>query len=337
MDVDRTDVEETGGDETELGLGSVEELMGGIRATALGPGPLGHETFTTTSPEWWPGGRTFGGMVVAQALHAATLTVPDTLPLHSLHAYFLRPSLPGVPSVHTVEHVRDGRSFSTRAVVTEAQGKEVFRMMCSFHQDEEGEEYQLPLAAGVAPPEEIPKVEGLFPFDVREVGASERRADGSFESTRRCWVKSRQPLSADSSMHACLLAYLSDMTGASFRPLSMTEWGTHTDASLDHALWFHRPARVDEWHLFDFQAVANAGGRATVRATMHSEAGELRMSMAQELLIRRLEVPMVFDVPEWATRVAERSGDPDDRHASSHGNGNGNGSGHGSGPNLGER
>jgi acyl-CoA thioesterase-2 len=99
------------------------------------------------------------------------------------------------------------------------------------------------------------------------------------------------------------LAYLSDMTGASFRPGSIGSWGTHTDASLDHTVWFHRPWRADRWSFFDIEALVNAGGRATIRATMHGEDGSLHLSMAQELLIRRLEVPLVFDPPPWVQRA----------------------------------
>jgi acyl-CoA thioesterase-2 len=110
----------------------------------------------------------------------------------------------------------------------------------------------------------------------------------------------------DPALHACVLAYLSDMTGAAFRPHSLGTWGTHTDASLDHALWFHRPARADEWNLFDFQALVNAGGRATIRSTMHDQAGTLHLSMAQELLIRRLEVPLTIEEPPWLERERRR-------------------------------
>ena len=92
------------------------------------------------------------------------------------------------------------------------------------------------------------------------------------------------------------------MTGAAFRPHSLGAWGTHTDASLDHALWFHRPCRADEWNIFDLQALVNAGGRATIRATMHGEDGLLNLSMAQELLIRKLDVPLVFEAPPWVER-----------------------------------
>ena len=129
--------------------------------------------------------------------------------------------------------------------VSEVEGKETFRMTCSFHAPEEGDSYQLPVAPDIPPPREIEGFEAPFPFDVRELGATERREDGTYESTRRCWFRTTGALSDDPAVHACALAYFSDMTGASFRPLSLGVWGTHTDASLDHALWFHRPWRAD--------------------------------------------------------------------------------------------
>jgi acyl-CoA thioesterase-2 len=281
--VDFDDIEFTGGTLGEL----VEAIMARPVASAASAAE-GTDVFETTCPDWWGGDRTFGGMVVAQALHAATQTVPDGLDVHSLHAYFLRPSRARYPSIHTVGRVRDGRSFTTREVTTEMEGRTVFRMTCSFHQAEAGDEYQLPMPAGVPSADEIEGSEATFPFDVRNLGATPLRQDGTYESTRRCWFRTRGRLPDDPALHACVLAYLSDMTGAAFRPHSLESWGGYTDASLDHAVWFHRPRRADEWNLFDFQAVANAGGRSTIRATMHGADGQMYLSMAQELLIREL-------------------------------------------------
>jgi acyl-CoA thioesterase II len=298
-------------DETEFMSGTVSELVEAISAQPVAAGPDGRERFVSLSPSWWPGERTFGGMVVAQALSAAMHTVPESLGVHSLHGYFLRPSRPGVPSHHTVERVRDGRSFTTREVVTEVEDKTVFRMVCSFHAPEPGDDYQLPMASDIPPPADVEGFEAPFPFDIRELGATERREDETYRSTRRCWFRTRERLPDDPALHACILAYFSDMTGASFRPLSLGTWGTHTDASLDHALWFHRPARADEWSIFDLQALVNAGGRATVRATMHGEDGALHLSMAQELLIRKLDVPIEFDMPPWTEKSRRtRAGAP---------------------------
>jgi acyl-CoA thioesterase-2 len=295
-------------DETEFMSGSVPELVAAISATETetGPGDDGRQTFVTSSPHWWGGNRTFGGMVVAQALHAACQTVPSRLHVHSLHGYFLRPSSPGSTSIHRVDRVRDGRSFTTREVTSEVEGRTTFRMTCSFHVPEDGDEYQLPMSDDVPRPEDTPGVDLPFPFDIRELGATPRRADGTYASTRRCWFRTRTPLPDDPAIHACVLAYLSDMTGAAFRPLSLNSWGTHTDASLDHALWFHRPRRADEWNYYDLSALVNAGGRATVRATLYGDDGVLYQSMAQELLIRELEVPVAFEAPPWALRDGKR-------------------------------
>jgi acyl-CoA thioesterase II len=275
-------------DDVEFVGGTVAELVEAIVARPSAPGPDGLETFVTTGPDWWGDERTFGGMVVAQALHAATQTVPAGLTIHSLHGYFLRPGQARVPSVHRVARLRDGRSFSVREVTTEVDGRTSFRMTCSFHRAEAGDEYQLPMAADIPPPDDAPRDEAPYPFDVRNLGATPRRDDGTYLSTRRCWFRTRERLADDPALHACVLAYFSDMTGAAFRPHSLDAWGGYTDASLDHALWFHRPRRADVWNIFDFQALLNAGGRSTIRATMYGDDGQLYLSMAQELLIREL-------------------------------------------------
>jgi acyl-CoA thioesterase II len=291
-------------EEAEVVSATVADLVDAITARESGLDAGGRPTFTTTSPEWWIGGRTFGGMVIAQALSAAMQSAPPRLDVHSLHGYFLRPTSPGSRTTHTVDRVRDGRSFSTREVVSAVDGKETFRMTCSFHLPEDGDDYQLPVGPGIPPPRDIEGFEAPFPFDIRELGATEQRGDGTYLSTRRCWFRTREALPDDPTLHACLRAYFSDMTGAAFRPLSLGMWGTHTDASLDHAVWFHRPWRADEWSIFDLHALVNAGGRATVRATMHGEDGSLHLSMAQELLIRKLDEPLVFKAPPWVDREA---------------------------------
>jgi acyl-CoA thioesterase-2 len=266
------------------------EMVDGLVA-AVSVAPAGNDRFVADEPEWF-GTRVFGGMIVAQALNAAVRTVADGRPPHSLHGYFLRPANAGVPALLTVERVRDGRAFASRAVTMTQDGAEIFRAMCSFHGDEDGEEYQLPIPPGSTPPDAFPAPDDDFegPFESRDAGAA-RRADGSYESTRRMWFRMRAPLPPDPTLHATLLAYLSDMTGTGFRPHNLGEWGTHTDASIDHAVWFHRPARLDDWLLFDVQALVNAGARSTVRGSIYSQDGVLRASMAQELLIRRLDVP----------------------------------------------
>lgn len=295
-------------EEAEVVTASVADLVEAVTARRIEPDAQGRQVFATSSPDWWVGGRTFGGMVVAQALTAAVQTAPPGLEVHSLHGYFLRPTPPGSRATHVVGHVRDGRSFSTREVMSTVDGRETFRMTCSFHAPEGGDDYQLPVGPGIPPPDEIDGVEAPFPFDIRELGPTERRQDGTYLSTRRCWFRTREPLPDDPAVHACLLAYFSDMTGAAFRPLSLGIWGSHTDASLDHAVWFHRPWRADALEHLRPADARQRGGRSTIRATMHGEDGSLHLSMAQELLIRELDEPMVLR-PPWAARDRETGGD----------------------------
>jgi acyl-CoA thioesterase II len=244
-------------------------------------------SFTAEAPDWF-GDRVFGGMVVAQAAHAACQTVePDWRP-HSLHAYFLGAVRPGGVEID-VNPIRDGRTFVTREVTLRQDGRTKLTTTVSFHQDEEGDEYQLPMSSGIPAPEALPIAEDAPPpFEVRWLGPTPQRDDGTYESTRRSWERTTEPLPDEWALHLAVAAFLSDMTGTSFRPYSLGEWGGHTDASIDHAVWFHRPFRCDEWLYADFHALVNAGGRSTVRGSFYDRGGRLCMSMAQELLIRPL-------------------------------------------------
>ena len=183
-------------EEAEIVPATVAELVDSVTARAAGLDAQERPIFTTTSPKWWVHGRVFGGMVVAQALNAAMRTVSAGLQVHSLHGYFLRPTSPGSRTTHVVDSVRDGRSFSTRQVTSEVEGRETFRMTCSFHLPEDGDSYQFPMAPQVPPPGDVEGFEAPFPFDVRELGATERRGDGTYQSTRRCWFRagSRCPM-----------------------------------------------------------------------------------------------------------------------------------------------
>lgn len=280
---------------------------------ALGSVPVDGDvdTFQADSPNWWGGDRVFGGMVVGQALGAAQHTVDPALPVHSLHAYFLRPARPGHTASHRVERVRDGRSFTTREVTTTVEERTTFRMTCSFHAEEPGDEYQLPMPTVPLPAKPDP-IEEPFPFDMCELGPSPKRADGTYESTRRVWMKTVGSLPDDPGLHAQVVAYLSDMTGAAFRPLSLDTWGGHTDASLDHALWFHRPVRADQWVLYDLQAVINTSGRSLIRGAMYTQAGERVVTMTQEILIRPLENPVIFTVPGRPPEASAEAGPRED-------------------------
>ena len=268
----------------------LDALVAALRVAEAGP-----DRFLGQSPDWW-GERIFGGMVVAQALAAAIGTVAPSLRPHSVHGHFFRPVVPGPEAGLQVERLRDGRSFATRDVTTVQGGRRAARMTCSFHVEEQGEEYQLPMPAGVPAPEELEIHRPPGPFESCDAGPV-AGAQGGYVSSGRYWFRTAAPLPDDPGLHSCVLALMSDMTRTSFRPLSLDTWGSHTDASIDHAVWFHRPARADDWLLYDLQAVVNSGNRATVRGSMFDRDGRLVLSMAQELLVR--PVPGGARTPPW--------------------------------------
>lgn len=247
-----------------------------------------------------PMGRVFGGFVVAQALTAAIRSVSplrsgaadrtsEGMPLlrpHSLHGYFLNPVLPNAEVTFEVEPMRDSRSFALRQVTTVQDGVPRARFLCSFHIDEKGEvDYQLPPATALEEPDRYERSSGLPHVDLR-IADRVPAGDGTFLASGRHWVRVDGSLPDDWALHASMVAFLSDQTRLSFRPWSDEAWGTHTDASLDHAVWFHRPARADRWLRYELQELSARGNRSTVRGLMYDEEGTLVMSMAQELLVR---------------------------------------------------
>lgn len=261
----------------------VEDLL-----VHLSTEPVAAGRYRGHMPDWF-GDRVFGGLLLATSLDAAMRTVDASgVRPHSLHGYFLGPVRPG-PVDLTVDRARDGRTFTNREVRLEQDGTTRFAASVSFHEPETGDDYQLPMPDTPAP-DSLPDTEDAPPgFEVRWVGPTERRPDGTYRSTRRCWERTTRRLPDDDATHLTVAAFLSDMTGTSFRPHSLGVWGTHTDASIDHAVWFHRPLRVDEWIYADFHALVSTAGRSTVRGELYDQAGNLCLSMAQELLIRPLE------------------------------------------------
>jgi acyl-CoA thioesterase II len=237
--------------------------------------------YSGNAPEYF-GDRVFGGFVVAQAIAAATATTID-ITAHSLHATFLAPVIPG-PIEWRVECLRDGRSFATREVSAWQHDRLRCRAIVSFHVQEGGAEYAIPMPR-VEPPESQPAMVEPGGWDIRDLGPTPQRADGTYESTSRSWRRMTDPVRAPAQQ--LFAAFLSDTTWSAFRPHSLGEWGTHTDASIDHAVWFHRSFDVNDWILADFEPVVNHAGRAVIRGTFFQH-GQLCMSMAQELLIREL-------------------------------------------------
>ena len=259
--------------------------------------PTGTDRFRASKGQMTPGNRVFGGQVAALALHAASATVGPEHAAHSMHAYFVRPGRNGVPIDLEVERTRDGRSFTTRRVLALQEDEVIFEMSASFHQHEAGRDYQLGLPAGITGPDDTAEgsiimpesMRARLPVEMREIGRSGPDEHGWYESTRRVWMRIKRRVGDDPVLHQSLIAYLSDM-GAMFGALAPPEDGGFPrlamGASLDHAVWFHRPMRADEWFLYDLHAVSNASSRGLARGTMHTVDGVLGASVAQEALLR---------------------------------------------------
>lgn len=268
--------------------------------------------------------RVYGGQVLGQALVAASRTVESgevgaegslasERLAHSLHGYFLRPGDPQVPILYVVDRIRDGRSFNTRRVVAIQHGRAIFNMSISFQVQEAGLSHQSEMP-DVPPPEDLEDEMEVRLRHARDAGAEEELVSqytrfrpmelrpvpgelgsrNDFEPKKRppqqsCWIKTSDVLPDDVQVHQCALAYLSDWSlldtcmyphGLSFLNPKMQV------ASLDHAMWFHRPFRADEWLLYVQDSPSSSGGRGLNRGLFYSRSGELVASVAQEGLIR---------------------------------------------------
>jgi len=249
--------------------------------------------------------RVFGGQVAGQALVAAGRTVPPDRPVHSLHAYFLRPGDPTVPTVYQVDRIRDGRSFTTRRVVGIQHGKAIFNLQASFQVAEPGLEHALAMPA-VPDPETLPtmyerlapyaeELDGWYtrprPIDVRYVADPPRVAQdtGQAGPHSQVWMRADGRLPDDPLLHVCAVTFASDMTLLDSTLLAHGRaWGTGdiVGASLDHAMWFHRPFRADEWFLYDQQSPWTGAGRGLSQGSIFTRDGALAVSVVQEGLIR---------------------------------------------------
>jgi acyl-CoA thioesterase-2 len=254
--------------------------------------------------------RIFGGLVIAQALAAAVRTVPDRVP-HSLHGYFMRPGDPSVPIIFEVARWRDGKSFSTRQCVAIQHGEPFFSLSASFQIPEAGLDHSYPMPQ-VTPPEALPsetevmtRYRALMPEGVRRYFERERPVElRPVDLTRftargggkpalpvqHIWMRATAPLPDDPAAHRAFLAYMSDMTllDAALVAHNRTifEPGLQV-ASLDHALWFHRPFRADEWLLYAQDSPSTSGSRGFTRGLIFTQSGTLVASVAQEGLIRQ--------------------------------------------------
>jgi acyl-CoA thioesterase-2 len=268
---------------------------------------LDDNLFRGLSPpsSWW---RVFGGQVIAQALTAAIRTVPTDRMAHSLHAYFLLAGDPKSPIIYEVERIRDGRSFTTRRVVAVQKGQAIFALSASFHALEEGYDHQAAMPS-VAAPESLPDQaamramplprmpEGVRsylqrdrPIELRPVELERYASLEPGEPALHVWFRAVAPLPDDPRLHQAVLAYASDMMllDASLIAHGQTVFSPSIQAaSLDHAMWLHRPFRADDWLLYAQESPTAIGGRGFTRGLIFDRAGTLVASVAQEGLIRR--------------------------------------------------
>ena len=250
--------------------------------------------------------RVFGGQVIGQALVAAYRTIEDRA-AHSLHAYFLRAGDPKVPIIYEVDRIRDGNSFSTRRVVAIQHGQAIFSMAASFHKHEEGLIHQAKMP-DVPQPEALPSEAELKehlvgrlpeplkaywqherPIEIRPVDLSRYTSPGKRTASQQVWIKATGELGDSLACNQCVLAYASDFTLLDTALIAHGRFvfdPTLMLASLDHAIWFHRPFRIDDWLLYSQDSPSSAGARAFCRGTLFTRSGELVASTAQEGLLR---------------------------------------------------
>jgi acyl-CoA thioesterase-2 len=247
-----------------------------VREDAQRPGRL------IGDPPVWFGEYLFGGFVIAQAIVAALHGAADGRRLHSLHAYFLRPVTTASAITYDVDAVRDGRSFATRRLDVSQDGKAALTMLCSFTADTDGYVYDLRDASGVPARDDDALEDGPGPWVAHFLGPTPPAADGSRASTHRMWFRIPRRLPDDERLHAALVGFATDWTGIGGRPLHL-DGDTQGMISLDHAAWFHRPARADEWLFYDVQSLVNAGGRGLLRGVMRDGTGAVVVSVAQEM------------------------------------------------------
>jgi acyl-CoA thioesterase-2 len=258
--------------------------------------------------------RVFGGQVLAQSLNAAIRTVASDRSAHSMHAYFLRPGDPSKQIVYEVDPIRDGRAFATRRVVAKQDGIAIFNTSVSFQVEELGLEHQIDMTE-VDPPEGLetdydywnrmadnlledfqpPKIQ---PIERRPVNRRNHLDPQPAAPEQHVWIRALGDLGEDRTKHQTLLAYMSDfaLIGAALLPHRYTGFSKDMQmASLDHALWFHRPFRADEYLLYSMDSPNSFGGRGFSRGSFYTRDGVLIASTAQESLIRPEEAPSTED------------------------------------------
>jgi len=265
--------------------------------------------YRASSPnEGWQ--RVYGGQVIGQALVAASRTVEEARHAHSLHGYFLRAGDTSIPILYKVDRIRDGRSFTTRRVVAIQRGEPIFAMSISFQVQEQGLSHQFPMPdapdpeslpddnelraeqAKSWPPELRESYSASSAIQIRQIDPVDLLRPEPSAPNQMCWMKTREALPDDPRLHQCVLAYLSDwsLLDTAARPHGISFLQDRIQmASLDHAMWFHRPFRADEWLLYVQDSPAASGARGFNRGLIYSRGGDLVASATQEGLMRMLD------------------------------------------------
>ena len=281
----------------------LESLLTALDLTDTGA-RTSEDIFTGPS-QWMPLGRVFGGQVLAQSIVAATRTVSDDRSIHSMHGYFLRPGDVNYPITFSVDRIHDGRSFSTRRTQAYQNGLPILSMIASFQDEDEGLEHQVAMPQDLPDPESLPNSAATLeevehpvaqywasqrPFDMRHVPSPiYLSVEGAHVAHQAVWFRSIGDLPDDPALHRAALAYASDYTiMESVMRRHGVAWATPglKAASLDHAMWWHRPARVDEWLLYTQESPSASGGRGLALGRIFSRDGRLVASVAQEATIR---------------------------------------------------
>jgi acyl-CoA thioesterase II len=273
---------------------------------------LEHNLYRGRSPKLdWQ--RVFGGQTIAQALVAAQRTVTPDRHVHSLHGYFMRPGDTKVPIIYEVDRIRDGGSFTTRRVVAIQHGHAIFSLEASFQGDEQGLEHQVPMPLDVPAPDTLMTQQELIgkfgdavpegirrywqrdrPIDMKPVMLEHYTSREKLAPEQKIWIRTAGPVPADRAMQAAVLAYLSDMTLLDTSTFAHGRAVFDPDiqaASLDHAMWFHRPHRLDDWILYTQDSPSSQGSRGFTRGALYGQDGTLIASVAQEGLIRLRHSP----------------------------------------------
>lgn len=295
--------------QVEFPQNPLAEMIATLDLSAAGGARTTEDIFVGPS-QWMPHGRVFGGQVLAQCLVAAERTVDGDRPPHSLHGYFLRPGDTAEPITFSVDRLRDGRSFSTRRVQAFQKGEPIFSMIVSFQDHDPGLEHQDAFPINIPDPESLPSAAELIgenphpvaqywakarPFDMRHVGSPIYfNVDPAQQVPHQAvWLKALGKMPQDDAIHRAALAYASDYSilESIYRAhgIAWSHPGLKS-ASLDHAMWFHRPPKVDEWMLYVQESPSAQGGRGLALGRIFSRQGLLLATVAQEGMVRVPEV-----------------------------------------------